>query len=269
MKWVIVILLTFLYIQPTFAKLSDDMMKHFFKEKENLQYLIWTDWASSYLALSKEHKLFVQDLANLLLTDEYAKNIEENKRNHSRKYQVISKWERKLKTSSLWLLLRTYSNFLRDIEKVRSWVGKSYNNILWKINKYKEKRWFNPNPKLYELLETLKPEVEAVEKVHEFLRKKGLEMEMNNRKKSEAILAEIKRLEWILQRERAKTKELDEIINKQNNKMNEQNNKMNEQNNKMNEQNNKMNEQNNKINELNNYLEKLRRLSELTKKIHR
>ena len=216
---------------PHYASLSPEIQKYFFnwnradyqlsnfktwdiehrgqepKVEWNLQYLIWPEWVSSYLALSKEHQQFIQDLANLLLTDEYAKDIEKNKRNHSRKYEKIE-WT-KLKTWHLALLLKKSLLLIRDIETITSWVDKRFKSIISTSKKYEEKKWYNVDSKLYELLETLKPEVEAVEKVHEFLRKKGLEREMDNRKKSEVILAEIKRIEAQIKEKDIKIKEKD------------------------------------------------------------
>jgi hypothetical protein len=179
-----------------------------------LQYLIWESWVSNYLALSKKHQQFIQDLANILLTDKYAKNIEENKRNHSRNYDIVSSWKKDMKSSSLWLLLKTYTSFLRDIEEIRSWVGKWYTQILNKINKYKEKRWFNPDSKLYDLLETLKLEVEWVELVHKFLDEKWLVQEMDFRKREKAILYEIERIKAEIKWQETKIKWQEEEIKK-------------------------------------------------------
>ena len=61
------------------AQLSPTMMHHYFDNNSdkawNLQYLIWETGVSSYLNLSEENKKFIQELADLILTDEYAENI--------------------------------------------------------------------------------------------------------------------------------------------------------------------------------------------------
>jgi hypothetical protein len=137
---------------PHLAQLSPKYQKHYFNwnreisenDKEpkvewNLQYLIWPTWVWTYLNLSEKHQEFVKDIANILLTDDYAENIEENKKNHTRNYDIISEWKQKLKTAHLTLFITRYINLLQDIEMIRAWADKSYKYLFKALNNYKEK----------------------------------------------------------------------------------------------------------------------------------
>jgi hypothetical protein len=172
---------------------SKTIYKRDLKVSWNLQYLIWITWVSSYLTLTDKHKDLVKEIANIILTDKYAKNIEENKRNKTRNYDVVSSWEKDLKTSSLWLLLYRTITLLQDIEMVRKGSNNTYQLILKTLTKYEEKKWYKPDPKLYTILKQLEPEIQSVLKVHEFLDKQGLAKEMDYRKKEEAITKELAR----------------------------------------------------------------------------
>ena len=175
--------------------ISTTMSKDRLKVKWDLQYLIWKTWVSSYLNLSKEHQDIVKKIADILLTDEYAENIEENKKHKTRNYDIVSSWEKDLKTSHLWIFIKRAIFLLQDVQEIRKSSQRLYKNLLKSLDEYKEKKWYSPNPKLYTVLKTLEPKIQAVLKVHEFLDQKGLAKEMDYRKKEDAIKAEIAKIE--------------------------------------------------------------------------
>jgi len=221
---------------PHFASLSPKMMHYYFqwnrevasdsttnkwvKYDWNLQYLIGESWVSTYLTLNKKHQNFIQKLADLILTDEYAKNIEENKRNKTRNYNVISiKWNKKFKTARLSSVIQLSINLLQDIELVTTWVDWRYERINKLLQRFESKNWYKVNPQIYNLLETLQPEIDWVLAVHKLINEKGLAQKKDFTKKQKIILAEIKKIEeennkldTILEEEIKKWKEKDTIL---------------------------------------------------------
>jgi hypothetical protein len=81
------------------AKLSTPKQHYYFdnnhvvqkgKVTGNLQYLIGNSGVSSYLKLSSEHQKFIQEIADIILTDEYVQNIEEHKKDKKIPYDIVS-----------------------------------------------------------------------------------------------------------------------------------------------------------------------------------
>ena len=197
---------------PHYAKLSPELQKHFFswnrvdypkinltweiirnapkpKYEWNLQYLVWETWMWTYLTLSKEHQKVIQDLANILLTDEYAKNIEENAKIDWDNYIIID-WD--LDTFSLSDFLERSIYILRWIQWVERWIDENYNVLLKDLKKYSK---YKNIKQFYDKLLTFKPKIEAIKEIFKNLDKQNYKNEMDFRKREAIIKQELKKVE--------------------------------------------------------------------------
>ena len=203
-----------------YAQLSPDMIKYFFKWNHitwkndsrpkaewNLQYLVWPTAVWNYLNLSEKDQNFVKEIANIILTDKYAKNIEKESRVNWDNY--ISLW--KIDTFDLSDYLERVVNILYSIQRCEKWLEKPYNQLLKDLNDVKNLKNINI---LINKLKTLKPKVEAVKRLHEMLKEKQLQDEKNYRKKETALLKEIRRIDAKIKKQNAQIKEKDKLIKK-------------------------------------------------------
>ena len=192
----------------------------------NLQYLIWKTGVSTYLTLSDEHQKFIQEIADIILTDEYVQNIEEHKKDKKIPYDIVSSWEKDLKTNNLSFFVMKVVYLLKDIQEIRSWVDSQFSRAEKLLNKYQEKKWYNIPEELLQKLDELKPEIENIIKIHKLLDEQGLKNTMDYRKKEQVILDEIVRIQeelkeqndiiswkkWILKEKDAEIKKLQEYL---------------------------------------------------------
>ena len=197
-----------------YAELSPSVMQHFFKSntESNLQYLVGKSGVSSYKTLSDEHKVFIQKITNIILTDKYAKNLEAKKKGEVKEYLVVSSWKKELKTGHLRILITRITYLLDDIEQVTSGVDLRYKNIISELNKYKKERWYILDENIFKLLRKIEPKIERVLKVHRLLKEKGLAQEKDFRKKEAVILKEIERVNAIIKGQEEKIKGQEEKI---------------------------------------------------------
>jgi len=160
----------------------------------NLQYLIWKTGVSTYLTLSDEHQNFIQEIADIILTDEYVQNIEEHKKDKKIPYDIVSSWEKYLKTNNLSFFVMKVVYLLKDIQEIRSWVDSQFSRAEKLLNKYQEKKWYNIPEELLQKLDELKPEIENIIKIHKLLDEQGLKNTMDFRKKEQVLNDEISRI---------------------------------------------------------------------------
>jgi len=255
---------------PHYAELSPNMFDALFNPKKNivskpqfsmkgsikhndkakatwiLQYLVWSaEVVSSYNALSEEHKKFIQDLANLLLTDDkYVDNIIKQTQLEWDNYIVLA-WD--YDTFDISGILEDSIKLLRWIEIVEKWIEDKYNYLIEILNDYKntipdeKQKIRNQLNTALVRIQSFKWDINDIIDYYKFLEQEWIKTQETSGSeisniidaKINKILAEIKEKDDIIKK---KVKEKDDIIKKQNKQIK--------------------------------YLEKLKKLSKLAKRMH-
>ena len=156
--------------------------------KWKLQYLLWDSPTVTYMKLNKDHQELIQKISQIILTDEYAQDIEDKRDWTDKKLEKIE-WT-KLNTTVLTLIVKKVIDLSSSIENVNSWSGKWYKGVLKSIKRF-EKKWYITDSKILILIDTLKPEIEAVMELHRLLNEKAGKDSMDYNKKYDILIKEI------------------------------------------------------------------------------
>lgn len=181
-----------------------------YKIEWNLQYLLWETTTITYMNLDNDHKELIKEMSDIILTDEYAKDIEDKRKWVDKKMDIVE-WT-KFKTIWFALYLKRVVNLCHDIEEVNSWVMKRYNWILSSVKNFETKKWYTMNKQAIELLSSLRWEIEAVLQIHKLLDEEIGRNSMDYKKKHDLLLKELEEKTEILKQLKTNNDKLEAFI---------------------------------------------------------